>query len=86
MTSRFALEGSVHLRKVVGKAKLHFEDFSTLFIQVDACLHSHLMTPIPKASNALEVLTPGHFLMGNLITALLDESNHEVVDIHVPLR
>ena len=72
-----------HLQKVLGEAKLTFEEFSILLIQVEACLNSHPLTPIPKALDMAEVLTPGHFLIGRPITALPDESEHQLVE---PLR
>ena len=72
-----------HLRKVLGEARLSFEEFSTVLIQVEACLNSHPITPIPEASDTFEVLTCGHFLIGRPITALSDNSDHHVVE---PLR
>ena len=72
-----------HLRKVLGEAKLNFEELSTVLIQVEACLNSRPLTPLPEASDALEVLTPGHFLIGRPLTSLPENSELQVLK---PLR
>ena len=51
------------LKKVLGEAKLNFEEFSTVLTQVEACLNSRPKTPLPEASDTIKVLTPGHFLI-----------------------
>ena len=66
-----------HVRKVLGEVKLNFEEFTTVLVQVEACLNSRPLTPLPDASDALEVLTPGHFLIGRPLTALPDEAVHQ---------
>ena len=65
-----------HLKKVLGDARLNFEEFLIVLVQVEACLNSHPLTPLPEASDTLEVLTPGHFLIGRPLTALPEESEH----------
>ena len=72
-----------HIRKILGEVKLNFEELSTVLTQVEACLNSRPLTPIPDSSDALEVLTPGHFLIGRPLTALPDEADHHEV---APLR
>ena len=69
-----------HLQKVLCEAKMSFEEFLTVLIWVESCLKSHPLIPIPEASDAVEVLTPDHFLVGRPITALLGESDHQVVE------
>ena len=63
-----------------GEEKLNFKEFSTVFVQVESCLNSCLITPITKASDELEVLTPDHFLIARRIKALPDESDHLVMN------
>ena len=62
----------MHLRRVVGEARLTYEELTTTLAQVEACLNSRPLTPLPEPSDALEVLTPGHFLIGKPLTALPD--------------
>ena len=68
-----------HFKKILGEVKLNFEELSTVLVQVELCLNSRPLTPLPDSSDALEVLTPGHFLIGRPLTALPDEANHQEV-------
>ena len=53
-----------HLRKIVGNVKLTFEELSTLLTQIEACLNSRPLVPLPSDDDGIEALTPGHFLIG----------------------
>ena len=68
-----------HLKKVLGKARLNFKEFFIVLVQVEACLNSRPLTPLPEASNNLEVLRPGRILIGRPVTALPEESESQVV-------
>ena len=61
-----------HLKRIVGEVKLTYEELATTLAQIEACLNSRPLTPLPESSDALEVLTPGHFLIGKPLTALPD--------------
>ena len=63
-----------HMRRVVGEVKLTYEELSTILAQIEACLNSRPLTPLPDAADAIEVLTPGHFLIGRPLMALPDQS------------
>ena len=64
---------------VLGKFKLNFEEFFTVLVEVKACLNSRPLTPLPDQLGALEVLTPGHFLVRRPLCTLPDKVSHEKV-------
>ena len=64
-----------HLWRVVGNAKLTYEEFNTLLCQIEALLNS---CPLNNNPDDLQVLTPGHFLIG---TSMLSLPDHNVVDV-----
>ena len=64
-----------HLSRIVGEVKLSFEELTTVLAQIEACLNSRPLTPLPCAEDeGIEALTPGHFLIGRPIEALPDPS------------
>lgn len=59
-----------HLRKVLGNSTLTYEELSTLLTQVEACLNSRPLSRLESESDSENILTPGHFLVGEpLLTA-----------------
>ncbi len=63
-----------HLRRIVGNVKLTFEELSTVLTQIEACLNSRPLAPLPDSDEGLDVLTPGHFLIGKSLVALPDST------------
>ena len=44
----------------------------TVLSQIEACLNSRPLTPLSPSTDGIEVLTPGHFLIGRPLMALPD--------------
>ena len=61
-----------HLSATTNGKCLSFEEMSTLLAQIEAILNSCPLIPISSDDTNLSVLTPGHFLIGQPITALPD--------------
>ncbi|KMQ90765.1 hypothetical protein RF55_9437 [Lasius niger] len=59
-----------HLWRVLGDATLTFEEMSTLLTQVEACLNSRPLQALSDDPEDLAALTPGHFLVGSVLTAV----------------
>ncbi|GFT33024.1 DUF5641 domain-containing protein [Trichonephila clavipes] len=50
-----------HLRRVVGNARLTYEELSTALAQIEAVLKSRPISPLSSDPNDYQDLTPGHF-------------------------
>ena len=61
-----------HLRRVIGDQKLSYEEFSTLLSEIEACLNSRPLYPMSDDSNDPLPLTPGHFLISEPLTVVLN--------------
>ena len=73
------------LRKTIGEAKLSYEEMSTVFCQIESCLNSRPLVPVNSHSDdGIDILTPGHFLIGKSLEALPDIT--DVQPQQVPLQ
>lgn len=45
-----------------------------MLTQIEACLNSRPLVPLPDSDEGIEALTPGHFLRGRQLKALPDSS------------
>ena len=61
----------IHLRRIVSNVKLTFEEFTTVLVQIEACLSSRPLTSVP-CDDGVDALTPGHFLIGRPLESLPD--------------
>jgi len=59
-----------HWKRIVGKALLNFEEFSTLLTQAEPCLNSRPLIALSNEPNDPSYLSPGHFLIGAPLTSL----------------
>ncbi|CAA9997912.1 unnamed protein product [Nesidiocoris tenuis] len=67
-----------HLRRVVGLSKLTYSELYTVATQVEAFLNSRPITPMSDDPNDLDALTPGHFLIGESLTAPPEQDLRDV--------
>ena len=59
------------LNKVVGPHHLFIDELYSLTVEVESVLNSRLLTPLDSASDdGIEVLTPGHFLVGEAFNSV----------------
>ncbi|GFX95937.1 reverse transcriptase domain-containing protein [Trichonephila clavipes] len=57
-----------YLKRAMGNLKMTLEEFLTIITQIEGILNSRPITPLSEDIDDLEVLTPGHFLIGRPIT------------------
>ncbi|XP_043270546.1 uncharacterized protein [Venturia canescens] len=67
-----------HLRRTIGDASLTFEEFTTLFTQIEGILNSRPLEPLSDDPDDYSVLTPGHFLIGDTLTSIPEPSLRDV--------
>lgn len=69
-----------HLLKTMGTTSAKYEDMLTLLAQIEMCLNSRPLTPMPDDPADPEVLTPGHFLVGSSLQAVPEMNLKEIPD------
>lgn len=63
-----------HMRKIIGATALSFEELYTILTLIEACLNSRPITPLSSDPKDLQPLTPGHFLIGEAMTAIPEQN------------
>ena len=61
-----------HFKRIVGNTKLTFEELTTILAQIESCLNSRPIAPLPLEEDNIEALTPGHFLIGKPLESIPD--------------
>ena len=69
-----------HLRRVITPdVKLTFEEMTTVIVQIEACLNSRPLIPVNFVNDCVtDILTPGHFLVGQSLTTLPDNPSSSI--------
>ncbi|XP_065079415.1 uncharacterized protein LOC135702313 [Ochlerotatus camptorhynchus] len=63
-----------HLKRTLGNMVISSDEMATLVAQIEACLNSRPITPLSNDPNDMEILTPGHFLVGRPLTEIPEPS------------
>ncbi|XP_071057038.1 uncharacterized protein [Onthophagus taurus] len=67
-----------HLIRTIGNERLTYETFSTVLIQIESILNSRPLLPLSSDPQDLELLTPGHFLIGAALLAVPEVDVSEI--------
>ena len=67
-----------HLKHVVGGTALSYEEMTTVLCQIEACLNSRPLCPMSSDPSDLQVLTPGHFLIGTELNSVPEPNLRDV--------
>ena len=70
-----------HLKRILGDVRLTYEELSTLLTQIEACLNSRPLIPLPNDDDGIEALTPGHFLVGKPLMALPEVTSNNSISL-----
>lgn len=72
-----------HLKRIVGDSKLTYEEMATVLTQIEAFLNSRPLCPLTENPDDLDVLTPGHFLIGESLLAVPEANKLDFIAIAI---
>ena len=75
-----------HMLRVIGNACVSFEEMSTVLTKIEACLNSRPLCQISSDFKDSQVLTPGHFHIGEPLMAVPDADYSSVPIIPVVIH
>ncbi|XP_071052909.1 uncharacterized protein [Onthophagus taurus] len=67
-----------HLKRIVQNARLTYESFYALLVQIESILNSRPLCPLSQDPYDLQALRPGHFLIGESLTTLPQRNVTEI--------
>ncbi|GBM17928.1 hypothetical protein AVEN_111081-1 [Araneus ventricosus] len=67
-----------HLKRIVGRSNLTYEEFLTVCIQIEGILNSRPLCPLSSSADDLNALTPAHFLIGRSMNSIIEPNLTEL--------
>ena len=67
-----------YVKRILGNAVLTFEELTTVFTQIWACLNSRPLSPLSNDVNDLTPLTPEHFSIGHILVAQPEQNVSDI--------
>ncbi|GBL89761.1 hypothetical protein AVEN_149075-1 [Araneus ventricosus] len=67
-----------HLKIIVGRSNLTYEEFLTVSIQIEGILNSRPLCPLSSSADDLNALTPAHFLIGRSMNSIIEPNLTEL--------
>lgn len=63
-----------HLKRICKDQKLTYEELCTTLAQIECCVNSRPLFALSTDPTSLEVLTPGHFLIGQALSTIPEDN------------